>query len=311
MQSVFRLLVRAAVVALAAAAAMAIGGGASAAAASPCGHLRRAPAWHHIVVIAFENHSYNQILGKSAPASYFKTLAGECGSATDFTAAHFPRSLGNYLAATGGRVVTGDRLHARAGVRERRAEHLQPGRRPPLAHLRRVDAAALLPQRYVGVRPAPRPGAVLPAHPPGGVSQRHGHPAPPPAEATADVHVDRAEPAPRHARRHPRLRPAAGCRGSWAAPAACCTGARTRAATPPSSSGSTRPAAAARCERRSRSSSSRRPRHTGARSSRSTSSAPCVAGRECWVCPASATPATSTAPGCRFTYSSTGRRLMV
>ncbi len=106
MQSVFRLLARAAVVGLLASAATAIAGGSSAAAASPCGHLRRAPAWHHIVVIAFENHSYNDILGKSAPASYFKTLAGECGSATDFTAAHFPRSLGNYLAATGGRVVT-------------------------------------------------------------------------------------------------------------------------------------------------------------------------------------------------------------
>ena len=80
MQSVFRLLARAAVVGLLASAATAIAGGSSAAAASPCGHLRRAPAWHHIVVIAFENHSYNDILGRSAPASYFKTLAGECGS---------------------------------------------------------------------------------------------------------------------------------------------------------------------------------------------------------------------------------------
>ena len=107
MQSMFRLLARAAVVGVLATAATAIAGGASAAAASPCGHLRRAPAWHHIVVIAFENHSYNDILGPSAPTSYFKTLAGKCGSATDFTAAHFPRSLGNYLAATGGRVVAG------------------------------------------------------------------------------------------------------------------------------------------------------------------------------------------------------------
>ena len=68
--------------------------------------LARAPSWHHIVVIAFENHGYAQILSRNAPASYFKTLAGKCGSAADFTAAHFPRSLGNYLAATGGRVVT-------------------------------------------------------------------------------------------------------------------------------------------------------------------------------------------------------------
>lgn len=106
MHRVGTLIGRAVVVGLIGFTAMAVTGGASAAAASPCGHLRRAPSWHHIVVIAFENHDYQQILGKSAPASYFKTLAGECGSAADFIAAHFPRSLGNYLAATGGRVVT-------------------------------------------------------------------------------------------------------------------------------------------------------------------------------------------------------------
>jgi hypothetical protein len=100
------LLVRAALAGLAGLAAMAATGGATAQASAPCGHLRHAPSWHHIVVIAFENHSYQQILGKSAPPSYFKTLAGECGSAANFTAAHFPRSLGNYLAATGGRVIT-------------------------------------------------------------------------------------------------------------------------------------------------------------------------------------------------------------
>jgi hypothetical protein len=84
-----------------------VGGGSSAvAAASPCGHRIRAPRWRHIVVIAFENHSYDQILGPTAPASYFKTLAAECGSATDYQAVHFPRSLPNYLAATGGRTVT-------------------------------------------------------------------------------------------------------------------------------------------------------------------------------------------------------------
>lgn len=102
------LLARAMVVTLAGAAVLAAGGpgGTAAATASPCGHVRRAPAWNHIIVISFENHSYRDILGASAPKSYFKTLAGECGSAADFTAAHFPHSLGNYLAATGGRVVT-------------------------------------------------------------------------------------------------------------------------------------------------------------------------------------------------------------
>jgi hypothetical protein len=100
------LLARAAVAGVAIGTAAGMSFGAGTAAASPCGHVRRAPAWHHIVVIAFENHSYAQILGRSAPASYFKTLAGECGSAASFRAAHYPRSLGNYLAATGGRVIT-------------------------------------------------------------------------------------------------------------------------------------------------------------------------------------------------------------
>lgn len=89
-----------------AAAAIATTGGSVAAAASPCGHASRAPAWRHIVVIAFENHSYQQILGPDAPASHFKTLAGKCGSAVNYRASHFPRSLPNYLAATGGRIVT-------------------------------------------------------------------------------------------------------------------------------------------------------------------------------------------------------------
>jgi phosphatidylinositol-3-phosphatase len=95
------LLARAGLVVLVAVAA-ASSGGSAAAAASPCGHLSRAPSWHHIIVIAFENHSYQDILGKDAPESYFTRLAGECGSARDYRAVHFPRSLPNYLAATSG-----------------------------------------------------------------------------------------------------------------------------------------------------------------------------------------------------------------
>jgi phosphatidylinositol-3-phosphatase len=68
---------------------------------SPCskGTPRR---YSHVVVIAFENHSYHDVLSSAAPRSYFTTLAARCGSAYDFTAAHFPRSLPNYLAATSG-----------------------------------------------------------------------------------------------------------------------------------------------------------------------------------------------------------------
>ena len=84
----------------------------SAASASPCGSSSAVPQYKHIVVIAFENHSYGSILGSAAPASYFKTLASECGTATSFTSASFPHSLPNYLAVTGGTTggVTGDCL---------------------------------------------------------------------------------------------------------------------------------------------------------------------------------------------------------
>jgi hypothetical protein len=74
--------------------------------ASPCGRMSRAPGWRHVVVIAFENHSYNQILGRGAPPSEFTKLASECGSATAYRAVHFPRSLPNYLGATSGTVPT-------------------------------------------------------------------------------------------------------------------------------------------------------------------------------------------------------------
>jgi hypothetical protein len=84
----------------------------SAASVSPCGSSSAVPQYRHIVVIAFENHSYDSILGPAAPASYFKTLASECGSATKFTSASFPHSLPNYLAVTSGTTggVTGDCL---------------------------------------------------------------------------------------------------------------------------------------------------------------------------------------------------------
>lgn len=81
-----------------------------AATAKPCGPSATVPAYTHMIVIAFENHSYASVLGASAPASYFKTLAAQCGVATDYTSASFPHSLPNYLAVTGGSTagLTGD-----------------------------------------------------------------------------------------------------------------------------------------------------------------------------------------------------------
>jgi phosphatidylinositol-3-phosphatase len=77
--------------------------GAPAASGGPCGTAAHAPRWQHVVVIAFENHSYRQILGRSAPASYFTTLAHECGQATSYRGLRFP-SLPNYIAATSGQL---------------------------------------------------------------------------------------------------------------------------------------------------------------------------------------------------------------
>jgi phosphatidylinositol-3-phosphatase len=86
------------------------GSGSAVAAANPCGPTAKVPSYTHVIVIAFENHSYDSVLGPSAPASYFKTLAAECGTATNLTSASFPHSLPNYLAVTGGTTggITGD-----------------------------------------------------------------------------------------------------------------------------------------------------------------------------------------------------------
>ena len=94
--------------AIAAAVAACVGVSPAAAQAGICGKPGKARI-DHVVVIAFENHSYRQVLGSSAPRSYFKNLAANCGSATRFHASHVPRSLPAYLAATSGKVtITGD-----------------------------------------------------------------------------------------------------------------------------------------------------------------------------------------------------------
>ena len=58
------------------------------------------PYFDHIFVIAFENHSYSEIIGNPA-APYINTLAGSYGLATDYHAVTHP-SLPNYIALTAG-----------------------------------------------------------------------------------------------------------------------------------------------------------------------------------------------------------------
>ena len=78
---------------------------------APSGRTTTIPKWNHVIVIAFENQSYADVLGTGAPASEFTKLAGECGVGTNFTAVHYPHSLPTYIASTSGQVsITGDCL---------------------------------------------------------------------------------------------------------------------------------------------------------------------------------------------------------
>lgn len=70
-------------------------------ASAPCGIVATPPtAWHHVVWIVMENHSYSEVIGSSA-APYVNTLAPACGLATDYLGVAHP-SLPNYIAMTSG-----------------------------------------------------------------------------------------------------------------------------------------------------------------------------------------------------------------
>ena len=69
-------------------------------ASHPCGTEARPGTIKHVIFIFLENHSYGAILGSSA-APYFKTLAKDCGIATNYHNITHP-SLPNYIAATSG-----------------------------------------------------------------------------------------------------------------------------------------------------------------------------------------------------------------
>ena len=66
----------------------------------PCGTQSKPGTIKHVIWIVLENHSYSTILG-SSQASYFNTLARECGVATNYHNITHP-SLPNYIAATSG-----------------------------------------------------------------------------------------------------------------------------------------------------------------------------------------------------------------
>ena len=72
----------------------------TAAVASPCGTLRKAPTYRHVILIIDENHSYGTIVGSSS-APYLNQLIRECGLATNYHNVTHP-SLPNYLALTSG-----------------------------------------------------------------------------------------------------------------------------------------------------------------------------------------------------------------
>jgi phospholipase C len=65
-----------------------------------CGLVKAKPAYKHVIVIFFENHAYDQIIG-SPSAHYINHVASNCGLATNYHNITHP-SLPNYLAATDG-----------------------------------------------------------------------------------------------------------------------------------------------------------------------------------------------------------------
>lgn len=73
-----------------------------AAAAGPCAGTAPPPAYHHVVVVWLENHSYDEVLGRPSDWPWLdRTLVPQCALLTHYTAAGHP-SLGNYLVATSG-----------------------------------------------------------------------------------------------------------------------------------------------------------------------------------------------------------------
>jgi hypothetical protein len=73
-----------------------------------CGTRPTPPAvWEHVVWIWFENHGYGEIVGSSQAPFTNRTLAAQCGLATNYHAIGHP-SLPNYIAATSG--LAGDAL---------------------------------------------------------------------------------------------------------------------------------------------------------------------------------------------------------
>src|SRR5579859_734029 len=67
---------------------------------SMCGLTGTAPKYRHVIVVFFENHSYQQIIGSSS-APYLGRVAKTCGLATNYHNISHP-SLPEYLAATDG-----------------------------------------------------------------------------------------------------------------------------------------------------------------------------------------------------------------
>lgn len=65
-----------------------------------CGLTGAAPKYKHVIVVFFENHSYQQIIGSSS-APYLNSVANTCGLATNYHSISHP-SLPEYLAATDG-----------------------------------------------------------------------------------------------------------------------------------------------------------------------------------------------------------------
>lgn len=47
---------------------------------NPCIGAAKPAQWKHVIVLMFENHSYNQVIGDTVNAPYITSLAGKCGT---------------------------------------------------------------------------------------------------------------------------------------------------------------------------------------------------------------------------------------
>ena len=170
----------------------------AAADASACGH-RGHSRITHVVVIAFENHSYAQVLGRHAPRSYFKNDGGAVRVGDAVSRGTRPPQPAELPRRDQRPCDDYGRLHPQPRVPVVLAKHLLAARPAALADLGRIDARPLRCPKSRSVRASPRARGLLHAHPSRRLPARHAATPQATPSPRAAIHVGRAQPAARHA----------------------------------------------------------------------------------------------------------------